>query len=74
MQNKLSDLNNHLFCEIERLGDEDLKGEDLAEEIRRAHAITQVAGQIINGGRLVLEASKAADELPGVAKNHLLLE
>jgi hypothetical protein len=70
----LSDLNNHLFETIEFLGDRSIKGEELAEEIRRANAITQVAEQIIAGGRLVLEAAKAADELPGVARHPLLLE
>ena len=33
-KNKLTDLNNHLFAELERLGDEDLKGEELEKEIR----------------------------------------
>ena len=28
-KNTLVDLNNHLFAEMERLGDEDLKGEEL---------------------------------------------
>jgi hypothetical protein len=74
MKNKLSDLNNHLFMEIERLGDEDLKGEELAEEIGRARAVCDVAGQIVSAGRLVLEAAKAADELPGLRKSPLLLE
>jgi hypothetical protein len=74
MKNKLSDLNNHLFEQIERLNDDDLKGDDLTAEIRRAQAMCNVAGQIISGGRLVLDAAKASDELPGVKKHPLLLE
>jgi hypothetical protein len=56
MKNKLSDLNDHLFAEIERLGDEELKGEELVQEINRANAIQAVAGQIIANGNLVLKA------------------
>lgn len=61
MQNKLVDLNNHLFAELERLGDEDLKGEKLNDEINRAKAVTCVASQIISNGGLVLKAKMAAD-------------
>jgi len=50
MQNTLGDLNNHLFAEIERLGDEDLKGEELEKEIMRAEAVTKVSSQIIANG------------------------
>jgi hypothetical protein len=74
MKNKLSDLNNHLFEQIERLNDDDLKGESLTTEISRAQAMCAVAGQIISTGRLVLDAAKAADELPGIKKHPLLLE
>jgi hypothetical protein len=74
MKNKLSDLNNHLFEQIERLNDDDLKGEDLTQEIHRAQAMCSVAGQVIAAGRLVLDASRAADELPGIHKHPLLLE
>jgi hypothetical protein len=74
MKNKLSDLNDHLFEAIEWLSDRDVKGEELREEISRANTICNVATQIISGGRLVLEASKVADELPGVKKHPLLLE
>ncbi len=63
MKNTLADLNNHLFMQLERLNDEDLKGEALQEEINRAKAITQVATQIINNGALVLDALKWRDDM-----------
>lgn len=62
LRNRLADLNNHLFAQMERLNDEDLTGEKLAEEINRARSITQVAHQIIANGTLVLDAIKLADD------------
>ncbi|WP_066499982.1 hypothetical protein [Abyssisolibacter fermentans] len=62
MQNTLGDLNNHLFAQLERLGDEEIKGEKLQEEITRAKAINKVAKQIISNGFLVLEAKKMMDD------------
>lgn len=62
MKNTLGDLNNHLFAEMERLGDEDLKGEDLKEEIERARAISNVSTKIIENANLVLEAEKFKEE------------
>lgn len=61
MQNKLSDLNNHLFAELERLGDEDLTGDQLTEEISRAKAVADIASQVISNGTLILKAKLAAD-------------
>jgi hypothetical protein len=62
MKNKLADLNNHLFAQLERLSDEDLKGEELQGEIQRSQAVTNVAKQIINNGSLVLHAHKAVSD------------
>lgn len=62
MKNTLGDLNNHLFAQLERLSDEDLKGEALIEEINRAKAVTSVATQIINNGSLVVEAKKVFED------------
>lgn len=55
-RNTLGDLNNHLFAQLERLSDEDLKGEELEEEMARAKAVAGIASQIIANGTLVLRA------------------
>lgn len=62
MNNTLGDLNNHLFAQLERLSDEDLKGEELQEEITRAKTINDVASRIIANGSLVLQAKKLTDD------------
>lgn len=62
MKNKLSDLNDHLFAQIERLGEEELKGDDLSQEIDRAKAISQVSTQIVQNASLVLKAEEFKKE------------
>lgn len=61
-KNKLSDLNNHLFEELERLNDDELKGDALQEERERAKAMANIAQTIINNGELALKAQKHFDE------------
>lgn len=58
MRNTLGDLNNHLFAELERLGDEELTGDDLDKEIRRASAIANVSKNIISNANVILQAAK----------------
>lgn len=58
MKNTLADLNNHLFAQLERLGDEDLQPQELENEIARAKAIAMVSSQIIANGNLVLKAKQ----------------
>jgi hypothetical protein len=60
-KSKLTDLNDHLFESLEWLGDRELKGEPLDEEIRRSEAKCRVAQQIIENASLVLRAVVAAD-------------
>ena len=62
MKNKLIDLNDHLFEQLERLNDEDLKGEELETEMNRAKAIAGIAQTIINNGDLMLKAHKQYEE------------
>lgn len=60
-KNKIINLNDHLFAQLERLGDENLKGDDLYEEIKRSMAITNVSEQVIKSGDLMLRTRIAAD-------------
>lgn len=59
-KNTLSDLNNHLFEQLERLNDAD--NESLNDEINRSKAVTDIAKNVIDNGKLVLEAEKFRDE------------
>lgn len=56
MKNKLSDLNNHLFAQLERLCDEDLTSEQIADEVKRTDAIVAVSDQIVSNANVVLKA------------------
>lgn len=58
MKNKLTDLNNHLFAQMERLSDEDLDAAAIEMEAKRADAIVAISDQIIAGANLQLKAIK----------------
>ncbi|AOY88614.1 hypothetical protein BKP64_10790 [Marinobacter salinus] len=73
MKNKLTDLNDHLFMQLERLNDESLKGEELQEEIERSKAITGVSKEVVSNARLVLDAEKHKREF-GLTTGPKLLE
>ena len=60
-RNKISDLNNHLFAQLEKLNDDELKGENLSTEVQRAKAMSSLASQIINSTKLTLDAMKMAN-------------
>ena len=62
MKNTLTDLNNHLFMSLEKLMDEDLKPEQLQQEIIRSQAVTAVAETIIRNGELALKTIKHLSE------------
>ena len=61
-KNKITDLNDHLFLQLERLNDEALKGDELKEEIARAKVVSAVSSQIIQGARATIEAMRVVHE------------
>jgi len=71
MKNKLSDLNDHLFSQLERLNDEELSDDDLQKEIGRSQAVSQISKEIIGNARLQLDAIKLKAEYQGLSKDDL---
>tara|TARA_B110000211_G_C14069449_1_gene549268 strand:- start:1747 stop:2034 length:288 start_codon:yes stop_codon:yes gene_type:complete len=62
MKNGLVDLNNHLFVQLERLGEENLKPEKLADEIKRGKAISDLGKVVVENAKLALDAEKFKSE------------
>lgn len=62
MKNRLTDLNDILFAQLERLTDDDLAPEAIAPEIQRTQAVVQVADKIVDNARLQLAAAKMVAE------------
>lgn len=58
MKNKLIDLNDHLFAQIERLSEEGITAEQLEIEAKRTEGIVQVADKIIENAKTTLAACK----------------
>lgn len=52
MKNKISDLRDHMFAALERLGNEELTADEMKSEIERSKAISEV-------GKVIVESAKA---------------
>lgn len=57
MKNKLADLNDHLFAQLERLSEEGLTAEQIEQEAKRGEAIVSVADSIIRNADLTFKAA-----------------
>lgn len=62
MQNKLIDLNDYLFEQLERLNDDSLTVEQLDREIKKSKEIVKVSQTIVNNADILLKAKKYFDE------------
>jgi hypothetical protein len=62
MKNKLIDLNNHLFSQLERLSDENITLEELLKEAERSKLIVGISREIISNSKLALDAQIAIGE------------
>ena len=70
-KNKLTDLNDHLFAQLERLSDEDLDEKAISKEVQRASAMVSVADKITSNADLQLKAAKLFAEHGEKVLNHL---
>jgi hypothetical protein len=57
-KNRLCNLNDHLFAQIERLADKDLPPEKIDHEHKRAEAMVGVADQILRTAAVQLQIAK----------------
>lgn len=71
MKNKLTDLNDHLFAQLERLSDEDLTPEQIDTEVKRGAAIVGVADQILRHASLQVQAAKIMSDHGNDPTKHL---
>lgn len=62
MKNRLTNLNDVLFEQLDRLNDDELTGEELVAEIKRTKAVTGVSTQIIENSKVALEGAKLRAE------------
>ena len=62
VRNTLTDLNNHLFEQLERLNDEDLDDDALEKELKRADGMSKIAEKIISNGELAYKTIVHMDE------------
>jgi hypothetical protein len=58
----MSDLNDHLFAQIERLSDENLKPEQIEIEAKRGAGIVAAADSILKGVALQIQAAKVLSD------------
>jgi hypothetical protein len=62
MKNTLSDLNNILFEQLERVNDDSLTPDQLEAQIRKTESIVKVSEQIIKNGELAFKAIQHKDK------------
>jgi len=62
MKNTLTDLNNYLFEQLERLNDDSLTEEQLERELRKTDSIVKVSEKIIQTGELAFNTMKHLDQ------------
>ena len=56
MKNKLSDLNNYLFEQLEILNDSDLSEEQIDSAIKKAETVSKIADTIVKTNELQFKA------------------
>lgn len=76
MKNGLADLNNHLFAQIEALGNDELSSDEVARLVEKSKVMIGLAGQILNVAKTQIDAMKLKeacgltdDDMPELIRN-----
>lgn len=72
MADTISHIRNSLVTQLDRLTNEGLEGDALQKEINRARAMSELSEQILDAGRLALQAARFVDT--SMSANHKLPE
>jgi hypothetical protein len=70
-KNKLCDLNDHLFAQLERLSDENLDPDGIEREVKRTEAIVGMSDQVLRIADTGLKAAKLFAEHGNAVLPHL---
>jgi len=65
LKTKITDLREHLFAQLERLGDETLDQDGIKREVERGKAIQGVAGTIIDSARVEVDYLRTTGQQRG---------
>lgn len=71
MKNKLLDLNNYLFEQLERINDDSLTEEQLERQIKIAEVVNKTAENIIKNNDTALKAVSIASEYGYIVPNQI---
>ncbi|MBR2999583.1 MAG: hypothetical protein IKF39_01180 [Oscillospiraceae bacterium] len=71
MKNTLSDLNNILFEQLERVNDDELTGEEMEMQLKKTDTIVRVSEQIVKNGELAFKAIQHKDKYYGIVDKQL---
>ncbi len=72
MKNKIQDLRNHLFEQMERLNNDELSPEELTKEISRAQAMSELGKVIVESAKTQVIAQKLIgknNSLPNITED-----
>ena len=61
MADTISHIRNSLVTQLDRLTNEGLEGDALQKEINRARAMSELSEQILDAGRLAIQAARFVD-------------
>jgi len=73
-KNKLEDLRDHLFAQMERLNDEELTGEQMEREAKRAKSMVSLSSAIVDTAKIEVQYLELNQETAAESRSQLFKE